>query len=695
MKNLVKNKKLLAVMLVVLSLSNFSVFSQSESALSLYNKGIACQNDENWYAASQFFIEAVNVNPAFADAWFKLSDCFYRLGEFDLALQYLESAEKYEKNNSEIQNLKGMILLANGKTEEAKKLFLDVLKKYPNDVNSHFGLAEIELYDGKFTGAENQYMEALKRQNTNRKALLSLALVCAQTKRYSQAEAYLRQAMQYYSGEAEVHYLAAIIYLMKNDLKLAEKHARISVELNANYEKSYELLSTVLYLQNRYSEVIDISDFLIGRNRNNGSAWYMKGVSLSKQGNTEDAIDTWITGLTVNPQDELMRAELELKVRENLPLSDAIRPMLADYHNQNAALYNSRYDMSGSTYEYQRALLLDPNNKTARLAYADILNMNGMHELYLQQLNFYKERSGEKKDTTLNDTIEAYNSLLEDTLAKQWKVEPFYLDKSRWNIAIFYEDINKSLIHADSNKIAALSAGDIFTGVAITSVKTQVTPVSGYGEAFRNARDNKFDYFIMVELSEGTDDLTFTSSVYSGRTGTLVSKDSFYATGNNRFSKVLRRFRNSILDKLTVRGKLLARNGKNVLIDLGRSENIVQNAEFKIIKRDCLKIADSGKGLFYKDEDVVGNLTVTKVGEEVSEAVITSHGFYDHININDEVVLVKMPEVQGESGVDTVPNSDDNGNQLVNNNVSGEALVNEIKKAIEHPAILEILRNIF
>lgn len=665
-----------------------------KNTLKLYDEAVQLQNEENWYTASQYFIEVVNDNPAFSDAWYRLADCSYRLGEFDLAFQYLESAEKYEKNKPEIKNLKGMILLALGKTEEARSIFNEVLKKYPNDINAHFGLAEIELYDGKFSGAENQYVEALKRQNSNRKALLSLALVCAETKRYSQAEKYLRQAMEYYSGEPEVHYLAAIIYTMKGDYKLAEKHARIAVEIRGAYESAYELLAQIIYLQHRYNEVIDLCDFIISRNRNAPAAWYLKGIAQSKLGNTEEAIQTWDTGLTISPQDELMRMMLELSAKNYLDLDDKRRAVWAQYHINNARQYDSRYDKAGSTYEFQRALMLDPSNAQARLAYADILELNGMHELYLEQLNFVKSNSEKAITTSLKDTIEAYESLLVNSLAKRWKVDAFYLDKTRWNIAVFYTENTSTFNHADSDRLTALACADIFSGVAITSVKTQVTPVSGYGEAFKNARANNYDYFIIVSLSEGEDDVSLSSTMYSGRTGTETFSEKYYATGNNRFSTVLRRFRNSVLEKLTVRGKILQRNGKTVLIDLGRSENIIKDAQFKIVKKGAVKTADAGTGLFFRDEDVVGMLVVTEAGEEVSEATITSHGFYDRINEDDEIVLVSMPSANSESGIDTVPNADEEGNPLVNNEVKGDELVAEIKKAVERPAIIELLRKI-
>ena len=704
-KKMMKSKKTV-VLSVCLLLLPALVFGAG--ALDKYNLGMEAQQNENFYVASQYYLEVTAENPAFTDAWYKLAECSYKLGEFDLALNYLDNAEKYEKNNLAIQNLKGMVYVSLGRIDDGRAIFNNILKKYPNDIDAHFGLAEIELYEGRFSGAQNQYMEALKRQNTNRKALLSLALVNAERGNTQASENYLRQALSYYSGESEVHYLASIIYSMKGDYVTAEKQARIAVEVNSDYDKAYDMLSTVLYKQSRYKEVIDISDYLISRNRKNTNAWFIKGVSQCKLGNISGAIETWTAGLSINPQDEIMRSALENEVRNTLSLEDSHRSLYAQYHVENAKQYASRYDGSGAVYEYQRALLLDPMNYEARAAYADILEINGMHELYLEQLKFIKEHNseqiskagGKKLLTELNDKIEAYNYLLTDTLGKKWNVEPFYLDKTRWNIAVFYEDTNSTFIHADTNRLVANAAADIFAGVAITSVKTQVTPVSGYGEAFKNSRAGGFDYFIILSLSEGENDMTLSSTMYSGRTGLEVSKNSFYCTGNNRFSTVLRRFRNSVLEKLAVRGKILARNGKTILVDLGKSENIVKDAQLKIIKKGQIRTADSGVGLYYRDADVLGSITITTAGEEISEATIENHGFYDKINIDDEIVLVSLPVQKANNdangnAVDNVPAADEKGNAVVKNEVKGQELVDEIRNAVERPSILDLLRNIY
>ena len=50
----------------------------------------------------------------------------------------------------------------------------------------------------------------------------------------------------------------------------------------------------------------------------------------------------------------------------------------AKYHIENAKQYASRYDISGSVYEYQLALNLDPMNYEARKAYANILELKDL-----------------------------------------------------------------------------------------------------------------------------------------------------------------------------------------------------------------------------------------------------------------------------------------------------------------------------
>ncbi len=253
--------------------------AESKTALSLYNRAYQFQQREDYYSAIESYREALQINPQYGDAWYNLALCTFHLGEYDLAVKYADTAATYSRNLSEIQNLKGMSLISLGRIEEARVVFNGVLAKYPNDVNARFGLAEIDLYGGKTSSAEKRYLDALKRDTTNRKALLSLALVAADQGNNTAAERYVNQALEYHSGEAEVHYLASYLAAKRGDIKVAEKRARSAVQIKGDYDKAYELLADILFSQGRYADVIDICDFRIGRNRNLPVAWYLKGLS--------------------------------------------------------------------------------------------------------------------------------------------------------------------------------------------------------------------------------------------------------------------------------------------------------------------------------------------------------------------------------------------------------------------------------
>ncbi|MBQ9631249.1 MAG: tetratricopeptide repeat protein [Treponema sp.] len=676
--------------------SNF--FSQN-AASSLYRRAVELQQKEDWQSASQYFLDTVHANPAYSDAWFRLAQCTYQLGQYDLALQYLDSAEKYSRSDTAIKNLRGMCYLSLGRTTDAKNIFETVLRSSPNDVDARFGLAELELLDGRITAAETRYLEAISRDATNRKALLSLAFISAGQGKRAAAQNYMNTAMRFYSGEPAVHYLSAGLAAMNGNYAEAERQARSAISLNSNYDKAYEMLASSLYEQKKYNEVISVCDTRISRNRNSGTAWYLKGLALQKLNRSADAISAWTTGLSVSPQDEVMRFAIELQVNKALAIEDGRRKSWAQYHIKNADNYAKRFDYNGASFEYQRALKVDPANETARLAFANMLELNGLHELYLEQLKFLQSIRENPERTIrqirMDDRIEAFDSLLQDALAKRWEVQPFYLDKIRWHLGIYYTPKVMQFVHADNAQITAEALADMFSGISVTSVRAEASAVAGFSDAYRSARDKNEDYFVVISVEEGERDITLSGTMYSGRTGTVVKRFSFYGTGNNRYTNVLRRFRSDILSGLPIRGKILDRSGSDLLIDVGKSELVQNGAVFNIVRKGALRVADSNLGLTYSDSDLLGTITITETGEEVSEGVLTKRGFYDRVNINDEVILLSMPSDDATAEnpsnvVDNVPSANQSGVRVVTSTITQDDVGG---KAV--PAFIDFIRDIY
>lgn len=716
-------RKIIISFLILFTSVNFC-FAEN-NALSLYNKGVNLQQKEDYYSAVDALTEALQLNANYGDAWFHLAQCTYELGEYDLTVEYTNNAEKYSKNYREIKNLRGMALISLGKLKEAHDVFENVLKEYPNDVDSRFGLAQLDLFDGSLSAAESVYLDALKRQNTNKKALLSLALICSEMGKNNLAENYINQALEYHSGEAQVHYLSSYLALKRGDYVEAERRARSAVQLKGNYDEAYELLANILYTQQRYNEVIDICDFRIARNRNDSDAWYLKGLSEQRLGNVNDAISTFTTGLAVNSRDEIMRAALEELVQDNVDIEDSRRKSWADYHLQNALEYKRNYDGPSERFEYQQALKIDPLNKKARQSFADMLNRDGFYELYLSQLNFIQQNNStnskaenaavqtdENSQTVKksaqeiknSDTIEALNSMMTDTLSKKWNVEPFYLDKTRWNIGIYYVKNSVQLIHADAEQIAAIAAKEVFSGVPSTTVSVQTNPVSGFGEAYKLSRKAGCDYFIIISVDETERTFTLNGQMYSSRTGTLTQKIHVYRTGNDKFSNVLRRFRQSVLDVLPIRGKVLNHTGSTILVDLGKSDGIVKGSEFDVVEKGSIYTADKGTGISYPDKSILGTFTIDIVDEEISEGTYKKNSFYDTLNNNDEVVLTKLPSTKdensttGNAATDTKPAALNTGSPATG---SAKKAENDSKKAesdvnnkAQESALINLIRSI-
>ena len=83
-----KNCKLVCFLLILFA-NSLLFCSPKKTVKQIFDEGVEYQLDENWYAAAQNYLEVVNQNPAFSQAWFNLAECSYKLEEFDLALTYL------------------------------------------------------------------------------------------------------------------------------------------------------------------------------------------------------------------------------------------------------------------------------------------------------------------------------------------------------------------------------------------------------------------------------------------------------------------------------------------------------------------------------------------------------------------------------------------------------------------------------
>jgi len=620
----------------------FSFAFSANNATYYFNKGDELQKEENWYEAIENFTEATRKNPSYGEAYFRLAECFYATDEYQLAISYLDTASKYLKNRSDVENLRGFCEIGLGNLVEAENIFSTVLKTFPNDVDARFGLAELNILKGRISGAEKEYKQALSRQNTNKKALLSLALVSDDLNNSEATNSYINQALKYHSGSPEVYYFAAYLALKQNNLEVAESRIRTAIHLKEDYDDAYKLLADILYKSQRYEECIEICKYRIAIDRNQSSAWYLRGLASKALHNYEDALSYWEMGLSINPHDEVMRVAMELLALDVTDIEDFRRKEWALYHLEKAADYEKKFYSVQARYEYRRALRIDPLNQQARLSYAELLLSDGYKESYLSQLQFVHDQGN--ASLKILDTIEGYNSLLSNTLSVKWNINPFYLDKKRWNIGLFYLESETEMQHLDVAKIALEYLGDLFVSSDTINGIVDSSVAQTFTSAFSNARLNNYDYFCLLSFAESEREITGKLTMYSGRTGKEVMSWEVYRTGNDSFVSSLRYFLQKIEASLPTYGMILNRKNQEVLIDIGKKDGLAlenigdSSKEWLIVKKGSIKTADSGIGITFLEEDILGTFAITDIGEDISAGNIFQKGFYDKINVGDYVV---------------------------------------------------------
>ncbi|MCR4790705.1 MAG: hypothetical protein K5839_06460, partial [Treponemataceae bacterium] len=62
--------------------------------------------------------------------------------------------------------------------------------------------------------------------------------------------------------------------------------------------------------------------------------------------------------------------------------------------------------------------------------------------------------------------------------------------------------------------------------------------------------------------------------------------------------------------------------------------------------KGSVKIADSGINLTYPEDSELGTIKMNEVSEDLSDAIYSQLGYYDRMNVGDEIVLVKKEDLE-------------------------------------------------
>jgi len=637
--------------------------AQVSRAPVLYTEGLSELESEHNFRAIELFKEANVLNSRYLEPMVGLAKAYYFLEEYDEALRWVKLAIAIAKDDASLLNIHGRILLALGKTDESSAIFRSILKVEPYNIDAMLGLAEFSLAKGDELGAKAQYLKSLTYNQQDRRILLSLSLMFEDQGDKKQAETYLLKALHYYADSPLVQTIAAEYYLRIRQWKDAEFHAKTALALYPSYIRALRVLAELYVLKGENPDAIAIIDQVLKLDQDNSMAWYMRALALKRMFQVDDSINSFARSIAADPADEISRLMLEDNLVRSLPVDDPRRIRFADYHFEQAIQFRKKNLYPRAGFHYMRGLQVAPLHAQGRIQYAEYLKqMNYSARLYEQLLALKEDL---KVNTSfVNDYLEIYRSILSRSVSSNWKLDQFTgFDRDPLVFRIFMRPERQAIEHPDAAQYLALYIRDLMTSSdKVTFRQDQSTPqqamprfVANESEAFRIARDERADYYVLIDFSESGDDFKVVFTLYLARTGTIMRTYTSYRTGNFRVQNAIWQNVESLLADTPLRGKLLNRQVDDGLISIGAADGIKAGDVLHLISRDGYMLQGDTPGFIFSADKKVGTFTVTRVDERVSEGTIKREGFFDRINLGDVVLRGGETILKAQDAISNFP----------------------------------------
>ncbi len=625
-----------------------AVLLQAEPAnpVELYREGRQAQMRSELPRAVELYRAALQANPDYLEPMVGLAESFFMLEEYQEALQHVQRAEKYDRENLDLLILEGRIRIGLGQAEQAGTLFRRVLAREPNNLEARLGQAELDIMTGRRREAGQRYEELLRIRPESRKALLSLAMLHESEGDLEGAGRYVELALRYHSEDPQVHYAAARLSVSEHDYARAAAQLGTALALRGDYPEARRLLAQVYLLLERYDRAIQELRTILAQSRDDELAWYTLGLAYDGSRDTEQALRSLEAALRLRPDDEVARTALESIALAQLPIKDERRARYADYHLKEGRRFESRNLLDKAALEYRRALRLNPESRDARLAFAGIYRLMGYPVKYLRELQVLRKLG--YTDPVIVDNIEIVSSQTYDTVAAKWGVDQYALDKERYTVTLFHQAPSSREMHPLAGKVLAGYFHDLLQRFPDIHLNEGTKGVGGYAEAFAAARQDGSDYFLLFHVEESERSFSVTLEQYLSRTGRKLASRQVFRTGNNRVLDAFTVISEQFHDALPLRGKLLERQFDQGIVDLGRVDGLKADDRLLVVKQGRVHLSEDAVALSVDERDIVGDFAVTALDEMVAAGTLTRRQFFDLINPGDEVIRPLPPPPEPE-----------------------------------------------
>ena len=264
-----------------------------------------------------------------------LADTSLQLRHWKNTRTLFEHAAAVTQNNTRASTVLGSLLAAEGKLEEAKRLYALALSYSPDNSEAHFNLGKVLDQEGRLDEAIAEYSQSLWSRQWAERSHILIGVALAKQHKYEEAVTHYQAALalnpesataennlarvlhsQGRLDEARKHYEAAL----KLDLQLAQaqnnlgvlllqqgcltegaRHLREAVRLVPGDVESQYNLAVALNQQENWKEAAAIFTRLAPGRPNDAKLHCDFGLALAHLGQTREAMRQYATALRLQP----------------------------------------------------------------------------------------------------------------------------------------------------------------------------------------------------------------------------------------------------------------------------------------------------------------------------------------------------------------------------------------------------------
>lgn len=227
-----------------------------------------------------------------------LGDHYMRQGNLTLAYIQYDKALRFDPESASLHYKLGRLFLKRRLADEARKEFLEVLEKSPDNVPALLGLGYSFLLAGDLVPAEEYFKRVLELDGKQWRARNFLGVLYNRQGKFDEALGEFEAAVLEVPASSMLFNNMGVSYLMKEEYEKAVKTFARALESGGVEDKVYNNLGLALGKLGRFDEALEA----FKRGEDEARAYNNLGYLYLLDGQAEKAVEAFRMAIELNPQ---------------------------------------------------------------------------------------------------------------------------------------------------------------------------------------------------------------------------------------------------------------------------------------------------------------------------------------------------------------------------------------------------------